>query len=64
MTSTKLTVWYDRLDNERSVFELNINDRSLVEILLGDLWFSVVGSKTGKVYFACPREHIISVKEH
>jgi hypothetical protein len=64
MTRTKLTVWYDRLDNARSVFELNISDRSLVEIVLGDLWFSVVGTNTGKVYFACPREHIISVKEY
>lgn len=57
-----LTVTYNYID-DRAVYELRIENRDLINLVFDDYWFRVVGLESGNVYFACPRERIISIKE-
>lgn len=60
---SRLRVAYRVDDESNGVFELIIDDRNQVNFVFDDRWFRVLGLNTGTVYFACPREHIISIKE-
>lgn len=60
---SNLRVSYSTYNDGSGVFELMIDDRKLVNLVFDDRWFRVVGLQTERVYFACPREHVISIKE-